>query len=76
MTAQEYIWAVCPGRMPTDRETLAVIAWCHDWAYDTFDEDEVPASTLQLLRGCDHHIDGGLAFVLADVRRCETGRTA
>lgn len=65
----------------TDDEALAVIKWISDWvrqcewretvemtldeAWAYWDSIDLPA----LIRFSDHHIDGGLAFVLADVRR-------
>lgn len=64
----------------TEAESVAVIAWCREWAKDCewadieetneLDDWDVPS----LLRNCDKHIDGGLAFVLADVRRCADSR--
>lgn len=63
----------------TDDEAVAVIEWCREWLEDcgpgTFadlDGEYYPADTLSipaLLRGCDKHIEGGLSFVLSDVRR-------
>ena len=79
MTEREYIWRCVPGAPPTHRETRAIIAWCDEWARDTFgvgvrhvnDAAGVEALTpLQLLRGCETHLEGGLSSVVADVRRC------
>ena len=64
------------GDAVSGAEASAVVAWCREWYADvaeTFtDGDEYAGEeigTTALLRGCDRHIDGGLAFVLADVRR-------
>jgi hypothetical protein len=58
----------------TDAEALAVIEWCRDFAKDCewqdIDSHEVDGFDLpSLLRACDRHIQGGIAFVLEDVRR-------
>jgi hypothetical protein len=61
--------------LPVTRdETSAVVAWCRDWAEDCEWADTTPVevsetAARELLRACDRHIDGGLSFVLADVRR-------
>lgn len=58
----------------TDEEAITVIEWCREWAKDCewedvdsneLDDFDVP----RLLRSCDKYIDGGIAFVLRDVRR-------
>jgi hypothetical protein len=64
----------------TDAEALAVIQWCQEWYEDSIEifvdavtEEYAGPATISLpalLRGCDKHIEGGIAFVLADVRRC------
>lgn len=79
MTPAEYIWEKVPGGPPTDAEVSAVVEWCGDWVADTFgpgglvvdgvDGVEVAVTPLQVLRGCERRIEGGLAFVLDDVRR-------
>lgn len=55
----------------TTNEARDVLAWCREWCRDTFagiHENELTDSAF-VLRRCDALIDGGLAFVLADVRR-------
>ena len=75
MTPSDYIYARCPGGRPSDAEVAAVLVWCEEWARDTFGDEQVDALAgyaspeLALLRGCDAKIDGGLPFVLDDVRR-------
>lgn len=77
MTASEYIYEKCPGRAPTDAETRMVIAWCDEWARDTFGDDDVDAldhddeniADVRLLRACHRHLDGGLEHALTDCRR-------
>lgn len=58
----------------TTTEAAQVLAWCREWASDcvwsdvtTRDFDNMPAD--QVLRSSHTRIVGGLAFVLADVRR-------
>lgn len=56
----------------TAKEAAAVVAWCREWVADTYADasDEAGGYAADyLLRRCDSLIDGGLAFVLADVRR-------
>lgn len=58
----------------TTTEAASVLAWCREWAEDCQWADTTPVEVSQtaareLLRACERHIDGGLAFVLADVRR-------
>lgn len=65
------------GGYVTTMEAAEVILWCSEWVRDTFAQPDDEPQTIEgskltdetLLRGCQHHIDGGLAFVLADVRR-------
>jgi hypothetical protein len=57
----------------TDEEAAAVVEWVRDWARDCqwADVDADGFSLMEvapLLRYADRHIDGGIAFVLADVR--------
>lgn len=60
----------------TDDETAAVVEWCHDWLTDTFpadvehiaNQEGEEVSAVEALRLTHHYCDGGLAFVLADVR--------
>lgn len=57
----------------TDEEASAVLAWCREWVADCGFDNVEDVSTLPdavLLAGCNRHVDGGLAFVLADVRAC------
>lgn len=66
----------------TTTEAAAVVEWCSEWVRDTFGQPDDEPQTIEgskltsqaLLRGCQHHIDGGLAFVLADVRRVGQSR--
>lgn len=60
LTGEDYV---------TTDEAAAVIAWCRDWVADVEPDGYQHLTTADILRGCDRHIDGGLAFVLADVRR-------
>lgn len=61
----------------TTEEAAAVIDYCAEWVRDTFgdpgDEDqtleESRLTTEVLLRGCHRQIEGGLRFILDDVRR-------
>lgn len=58
----------------TTTEATAVLEWCRDWVADCYggreDEDDLAAlSDGYVLRKCNRVIDGGLAFVLSDVRR-------
>lgn len=67
---------------PTGEEYAAVVEWCRGWYEDcewVAVSDEAGDYTshptdAELLRGVNIHVDGGLAFVLADVRRCEMDR--
>lgn len=61
------------GASVTDDETRDVIEWCRTFAADCDWQDADAADiaamdTNVLLRACNRHVDGGLAFVLADVR--------
>lgn len=69
-------------RTVTIAEAADVVAWCREWGadvqLDSFGEHDVsdiasPALAPTLLRLCNRFIDGGLAFVLADVRRDARG---
>lgn len=53
----------------TTSEAAEVVAWCQDWFADTY-PDLAGTDTTMILRFCNRDIIGGLAFVLADVRRC------
>lgn len=81
VAAQEYLASVIEpltvGKVgnyaPSLDETAAVVTWCREWVADTFgDGIEHRLSSLEMLSRCNDHIDGGLAFVLADVRRVAT----
>jgi hypothetical protein len=54
----------------SDAEAQVVIASCRDWIADVriADDDQGDISDAELLHMCNRAIDGGLAFVLADVR--------
>lgn len=52
----------------TEEEGASVLAWLRDWIEDVEPHRGV-MDTPSLLRVCDRLIDGGIAFVLADVRR-------
>jgi hypothetical protein len=56
-------------RTMTVGETRTAVAWCREWASDTFEDFDASLTDAAVLRACHRHIDGGLAFVLADVRR-------
>lgn len=80
MTEREYIHQRVPGPPPTHAETRALIAWCDEWAREQFgigvrhvtDAYGVEAMTpLQLLRGCESRIEGGLASVMSELRKKE-----
>lgn len=69
----------------TTDEAAAVVAWCREWAADCEWADvlDTPEETREwfatvdaseLLRSAHRHIDGGIAFVLADVRRASAPR--
>lgn len=54
----------------SDDDATGVLEWCRLWVADCYGagtEDEVGPEAL--LRYCQRHIDGGLRFVLEDVRR-------
>lgn len=51
----------------TTTEAAAVVEWCREWVADVYPDEEPDDGAL--LRGCHRHIDGGLRFVLDDVRR-------
>lgn len=62
----------------TPAEARDVLAWCREWARDTFEDYRAAEdggylseayTDAHVLRVCDSKIDGGLSFVLADVRR-------
>lgn len=57
----------------TTNEAQAIIDWCNEWVRDCeWGEGEgvaIACGVELFLRSCNRHIDGGLAFVLADVRR-------
>lgn len=59
----------------TEAETAEVIAWCREWVADAFEDGKDAAygsmrfSDAAILRRVNSRIDGGLAFVLSDVRR-------
>ena len=67
------------GSDVTDQEAAEVIEWCREWYadsenvfYDSASDDYAGPDSITipaLLRGCDKHIEGGLRFVLDDVRR-------
>jgi len=55
----------------TRDEAAEVLSWARDWARDTFsDFEESDHEDAAVLRESNRRIDGGLSFVLADVRRC------
>src|SRR3954462_11419417 len=55
----------------TEEEAGAVITWLREWLADCEGSQVVAdMDTPALLRYCDAAIEGGIAFVLADVRRC------
>ena len=58
----------------TEEEGIAVLEWISEWYADCDwrETREYLPTTAELLRGADRHLDGGLAFVLADVRACAT----
>lgn len=53
----------------TDSEVTAVIEWCQEWARDCEQGDLFTVNVTNLLNVAHRLIDGGLAFVLGDVRR-------
>ena len=62
----------------TEQEAVEVVEWCREWYadcvdvfYDSATGDYAGPESISipaLLRGCDRHIEGGLRFVLEDVR--------
>lgn len=76
MTKQDQIGAAqaieriakLPEHSLTLDEAVAVVEWCREWVSDTYPLAYLPPTAL-LLRGCENQIEGGLAFVLEDVRR-------
>lgn len=68
--AASTIAALVPGETVTADEGAQVLSWVEDWARDTFEdfeaEDFTPRATLHTAH---RHLEGGLATVLADVRR-------
>lgn len=63
----------------TTTEAAAVVEWCREWASDCewgdVDAEDIAAmNDAAILRACHRRIDGGLAFVLADVRRTASAR--
>ncbi len=60
----------------TESEAIAVIEWCRTWLADTYPADDAVnhsdgeyVTVAEVFRLCDGLIDGGLLFVLSDVRR-------
>ena len=67
MTASEYITEKVGAVSET--EATAVVAWCRDWCADSFEDYGDDATDLGVVVAAEQDCDGGLAFVLADVRR-------
>lgn len=72
-TARNVLATLAHDHTVTDAETTSVIEWCREWARDTFEDFEACEhwNDGAILRRCHLLIDGGLAFVLADVRRMD-----
>lgn len=55
----------------TTTEAAAVLDWCQEWARDCEQGELFMVNSTNLLHVAHRLIDGGMSFVLADVRRCE-----
>ena len=69
----DYAALATGDRSVSNREALALVAWCRDWARDCdwqdMSADDIDAlGALDILRGAHSALDGGLASALDAVR--------